>query len=160
MRRAINPQSEEEEAPFKALDAIRKRISEEVAKWQDPLDWLRDLRDRLLGLRVIWIEHSNEDDAYVIFETLNNRGKDLEVVDLLKNLLLNRLRGTGNSAADAARTTWDRMRNELEASESRKRIDPRRWIAPRCRRRSNGCTRRSETWPASSWRRWIASRDP
>ncbi|GAA1958000.1 DUF262 domain-containing protein [Microbacterium aquimaris] len=124
----IKPQSEEEEALFKALDAIRKRIGEEVTKRQDPLDWLRDLRDRLLGLRVIWIEHGNEDDAYVIFETLNSRGKDLEVVDLLKNLLLNRLRGTGNSAADAARTTWDRMRNELEASESRKRIDPNRFI--------------------------------
>lgn len=124
----IEPQSEEEDALCKALDAIRKRIADEVAKRQEPLNWLRELRDRLLGLRVIWIEHSNEDDAYVIFETLNSRGKDLEVVDLLKNLLLNRLRGTGNSAADAARTTWDRMRNELEAGDNRKRIDPNRFI--------------------------------
>ena len=71
---------------------------------------------------------SNEDDAYVIFETLNSRGKDLEVVDLLKNHLFNRLRGTGNAAGDTARTTWDRMRNELEASDTRKRIDPNRFI--------------------------------
>lgn len=125
---SVQPVSEEEAALSKALDAIRRRIADEVSKRQDPLAWLRELRDRLLGLRVIWIEHSNEDDAYVIFETLNSRGKDLEVVDLLKNLLLNKLRGTGNSAADTARATWDRMRNEFEASDTRKRIDPNRFI--------------------------------
>lgn len=120
--------TEEELALSKAVDAIRKRVSEEVANRQDPLDFLRVLRDRLLTLRVIWIEHSNEDDAYVIFETLNSRGKDLEVVDLLKNLLLNKLRGTGNSSADVARTAWGKMRNELEASDTRRRIDPNRFI--------------------------------
>jgi hypothetical protein len=64
----------------------------------------------------------------VIFETLNSRGKDLEVVDLLKNLLLNRLRGTGNPAADTARATWDKMRNELEGSDTRGRINANRFI--------------------------------
>ncbi|WP_060915352.1 DUF262 domain-containing protein [Microbacterium oleivorans] len=126
--RAVEPSSEEEEALSKALDAIRQLVDDEAQKRQNPLDWLRDFRDRLLGLRVIWIEHSSEDDAYVIFETLNSRGKDLEVVDLLKNHLLNRLRGTGNTAADTARTKWDQMRGALEASDSRKRIDPNRFI--------------------------------
>lgn len=124
----IKPSTEEEEALSKALDAIRRRIADEVALRQDPISWLRELRDRLLGLHVIWVEHGNEDDAYVIFETLNSRGKDLEVVDLLKNLILNRLRGTSNSAADTARTTWDAMRNELEANDTRRRIDPNRYI--------------------------------
>jgi hypothetical protein len=124
----VMPSSEEEVALSKALDAITRRVKEEVIKRSKPTKWLLDLRDRLLGLRVIWIEHSNEDDAYVIFETLNTRGKDLEVVDLLKNHLLNRLRGTGNTAADTARTAWDKMRNELEASETRKRIDPNRFV--------------------------------
>lgn len=124
----VAPQSEEESALAKALEAVKKRIEEEVGRRQDPLPWLRELRDRLLGLRVIWVEHRNEDDAYVIFETLNSRGKDLEVVDLLKNLLLNKLRGTGNAAADAARATWDTMRNVLEASDSHKRVDPNRFI--------------------------------
>nr|WP_269454080.1 DUF262 domain-containing protein [Modestobacter marinus] len=124
----VQPATEEEVALSKALDALARRVAEEVDKRQSPLDWLLELRDRLLGLRVIWIEHSNEDDAYVIFETLNSRGKDLEVVDLLKNHLLNRLRGTGNSAADTSRTKWDKMRNELEASDTRRRVDPNRFI--------------------------------
>lgn len=126
--RTIDPASEEEEALSKALDAITQLIGEEVEKRQDPLAWLIRLRDALLALRVIWIEHSDEDDAYVIFETLNSRGKDLEVVDLLKNHLLNRLRGTGNSAADTARTKWSKMRSSLEANDLNRRIDPNRFI--------------------------------
>lgn len=124
----LTPSSEEEQALAKAVEAVRQRIAEEVSKRQEPVSWLRELRDRLLGLRVIWIEHSNEDDAYVIFETLNSRGKDLEVVDLLKNLLLSKQRSSGNPAADSSRATWDRMRNELEASDHKKRIDPNRFI--------------------------------
>lgn len=124
----VEPSSEEEVALSKALDAINRRVREEVEKRREPLEWLRALRDRVLGLRVIWIEHGNEDDAYVIFETLNSRGKDLEIVDLLKNLLLNRLRGTGNAAADTSRSKWDKMRNDLEASDTRRRIDPNRFI--------------------------------
>ncbi|MGA5464449.1 DUF262 domain-containing protein [Mycobacterium sp. NPDC050041] len=126
--RSVKPASEEDTALSKALDAISKRVRDELAKRKNPAIWLKQLRDRLLGLRVIWIEHSSEDDAYVIFETLNTRGKNLEVVDLLKNTLLNRLRGTGNAAADSARTSWDKMRNELEATDTRKRIDPNRFV--------------------------------
>lgn len=126
--RTVMPASEEEEALSKALDAIARRVKEETARRQDPMEWLLALRDKLLGLRVIWIDHGNEDDSYVIFETLNSRGKDLEVVDLLKNHLLNRLRGTGNPAADASRGKWNTMRNELESSETRSRIDPNRFI--------------------------------
>jgi hypothetical protein len=62
----------------------------------DPTEWLTHVRDKLLSLKVIWVEHSNEDDAYIIFETLNSRGKDLEVVDLLKNLIFNKLRSSSN----------------------------------------------------------------
>lgn len=125
---SIEPSSEEEQALSKALDEITRQVEEEVDKRQNPIEWLIDFRDRLLGLRVIWIEHSNEDDAYIIFETLNSRGKDLEVVDLLKNHLLSRLRGTGNSAADSARSKWNQMRDILEAADERVRIDPNRFI--------------------------------
>lgn len=76
---------------------------------------LKFLRDRLLSLRVIWVEHANEDDAYVVFETLNSRGKDLETVDLLKNLLLSKMR-TSNKQADVARTKWNAFRQVLQES--------------------------------------------
>ncbi|WP_322411714.1 DUF262 domain-containing HNH endonuclease family protein [Microbacterium invictum] len=125
---AINPATEEEVALSQALAQVRRLITEELGKRQDPLDWLLELRDRILGLKVIWIEHSNEDDAYIIFETLNSRGKDLEVVDLLKNHLLARLRGNGNAAADTYRATWEKLRDRLESTDSRVRIDANRFI--------------------------------
>jgi hypothetical protein len=74
------------------------------------------------------VEHGNEDDAYIIFETLNSRGKDLEVVDLLKNHLLNKLRGDGNAAADTFRSKWTSMRAELESTNARDRINVNRFI--------------------------------
>lgn len=113
----------------KALQAITMRLDEElqqiptVAK---KVRKLRGLRDRVLGLRVIWIEHSNEDDAYVVFETLNTRGKDLEVVDLLKNLLLSLLRRGRNPRADQARDQWNRIRMLIE--DSQERLDINRFI--------------------------------
>jgi hypothetical protein len=125
---SLTPTSEEDSAISKALAGIRELVQEEVAKRRNPKNWLLEFRDRLLGLQVIWIENSSEDDAYVIFETLNSRGMDLEVVDLLKNLLLNRLRSSGNTAADNARTNWDKMRNDLEASDTGERINPNRFI--------------------------------
>ena len=78
---------------------------------------LQALRDKCLGLVVIWIEHTDEDDAYVLFETLNSRGKDLDVADLLKNLLLGKLK-VKNTQADASRDRWDLMRSQLESVES------------------------------------------
>lgn len=126
--RDTEPRTEEEIALGRALQSISRLVDSEVRKRSSPVVWLTQLRDTLLGLRVIWIEHSSEDDAYVIFETLNSRGKDLEVVDLLKNHLFSKLRGTGNAAADTTRTKWEKMRNTLDQSESRPRLDPNRFI--------------------------------
>lgn len=125
---SVKPLGEQEDALSGALQQIRKLIADEAAKRQRPQDWLIEVRDRLLGLKVIWVEHGSEDDAYIIFETLNSRGKDLEVVDLLKNQLLRELRGTGNPQADTSRFKWEQMRDDLEASDDRMRIDANQFI--------------------------------
>lgn len=110
------------------MQQIRQLVKEETAKRADAVQWLTSLRDKLLGLRVIWIEHGNEDDAYIIFETLNSRGKDLEVVDLLKNHLLNKLRSTGNPQADVVRSRWNDMRARLESDGVKDRLDINKFI--------------------------------
>ena len=94
---------------------MRGLVFTELTRKKDPVKLLTDVRDKLLGLKVIWVEHNNEDDAYIIFETLNSRGKDLEVVDLLKNLLFNKLRSGGNRKADTVRDQWNAMRAVIEA---------------------------------------------
>ena len=116
------PKNDEERALKKAYDDIsiwlrnivdglstshadESELSEAAVK-------LREIRDKILSLQVIWIQLDSEDDAYIIFETLNSRGKDLEVVDLLKNLMLNSIRAE-NGDLDSARVRWAEMREVL-----------------------------------------------
>lgn len=73
---------------------------------------LVEIRDKILDLQVIWIVLDSVDDAYVIFETLNSRGKDLEAVDLLKNMLLQAVKAE-NGDLDTARQRWTDMRETL-----------------------------------------------
>ncbi|MGO9159965.1 MAG: DUF262 domain-containing protein [Streptosporangiaceae bacterium] len=111
---SVEPKTEEEKALFHAAQQIRSQVSTEVEKRSNPVKWLTDVRDKMLGLKVIWVEHDNEDDAYILFETLNSRGRDLEVADLLKNLLFSHLRSAGNKKADSVRDDWNTMRSFIE----------------------------------------------
>jgi uncharacterized protein with ParB-like and HNH nuclease domain len=76
---------------------------------------LEAFRDRLLALQVIIVLLDNEDDAYVIFETLNTRGKDLAVEDLLKNHLA-RLLPAKSADVDATRTRWNQITRQIAES--------------------------------------------
>jgi hypothetical protein len=74
---------------------------------------LEELRDRVLSLSVILVVVRNVDDAYVIFETLNTRGKDLGLADLVRNFLLRDLR-EGVGAADMPRNRFNRILEQLQ----------------------------------------------
>jgi Protein of unknown function DUF262/Protein of unknown function (DUF1524) len=68
--------------------------------WRDRLlDWVQYLAERV---RVITVEVPNESDAFLIFETLNDRGADLTIADLLKNYLF----GRAGDNLDAVRNAW------------------------------------------------------
>lgn len=69
---------------------------------------LLSIRDKILSLKLILIELHDEDDAYVIFETLNTRGKDLSVSDLLRNFFTRHLR-PANREADTAKIQWQNV---------------------------------------------------
>jgi Protein of unknown function DUF262/Protein of unknown function (DUF1524) len=86
---------------------------------------LRIIREKILSLKVIWIRLDEEDDAYIIFETLNSRGKDLEVVDLLKNLFFSHAKQE-NADLDTARSSWEEMRRILDEDGSR--ANPNKFI--------------------------------
>lgn len=50
---------------------------------------LKDLRDKILNLEVIFVAASDKVDAHSIFMTLNATGKDLTPIDLIKNQIFN-----------------------------------------------------------------------
>jgi len=70
------------------------------------IETLKNIRHKVLSLKLVFIQLDNEDDAYLIFETLNTRGKDLTTPDLVKNLLLQKLRGS-NVQLDAYKVIWN-----------------------------------------------------
>jgi uncharacterized protein with ParB-like and HNH nuclease domain len=78
---------------------------------------LSAIRNKLLALKVIYIDLDNEDDAYLIFETMNTRGKDLAPSDLVKSHLTKLLKPT-NKNVDLAKDAWNKMVDIIEGSQA------------------------------------------
>jgi len=94
---------------------IDKTIKEED-KLKLKIDKLIEIRDSILNLNLIFITLDNEDDAYLIFETLNTRGKDLALTDLVKNLFIKSIKS--NSSVDHAKMKWNEMLDIIHKSSS------------------------------------------
>lgn len=107
-------------AAYKLIHTLIDQGVKEAASKVDPSKakaaskkWLESVRDKLLGLKVISITLDNQDDAYLIFETLNTRGKDLTAADLAKNHLLRLLPSKGK-AIDRPKDHWVEIQSTLE----------------------------------------------
>lgn len=71
-----------------AQSQITKALQDWLTKSEDKASSLLDLEDFLsTAVNLILIEADDEADAFVLFETLNDRGLDLAVSDLVKNYL-------------------------------------------------------------------------
>lgn len=78
---------------------------------------LNEVKDRLQNLfsslmdslQVIATQAKNEEDAHVIFETLNDRGVELTVTDLIRNYIFSK--ATTPELRTYIRDQWDQIRN-------------------------------------------------
>ena len=79
----------------------------------DQVERLKSIRANVLKARVIQVELASEEDGFLIFETLNTRGADLRLSDLVKNLLI---RGGATSVPDrqAIAERWDRFVDKVQ----------------------------------------------
>lgn len=102
------------------LDLIESRPGPAKQKQGAKKKKLLALRDHLLRLQLLTVELQGEDDAYIIFETLNTRGKDLGIADLVKNLVT-RLNKPTNKGVDIAREKWQSIL--MRFNESAANID-------------------------------------
>lgn len=75
---------------------------------EESLQKLKEIRDKVLSLKLVFIQLDNEEDAYLIFETLNARGQDLTTSDLIKNLLL-KVKKSKNPTLDTAKIIWNKI---------------------------------------------------
>jgi len=115
----------EEQAIKEAYDYFREQLEEivEAIDDQDEIEAaanaekkreaLGGIRKAILRLRVILVTLMNEDDAYLVFETLNTRGKDLGVGDLVKNHITRVLKPEATSL-DEAKDRWNDVRRRVE----------------------------------------------
>lgn len=95
-------------AEAKKREAIRQRLI--------------TIRDSLLALKVIFVRLDDEDDAYIIFETLNTRGKDLALADLVKNHLTRHLKAK-SASVDQTKVKWERILEVIEGSAKSLEMD-------------------------------------
>lgn len=111
------------ENAFKYLDsALRSHVKSTYGGDKNKtVEYLKHLRDCILQMHFISIELDNEDDAYLIFETLNTRGKDLRSSDLLKNHFM-RLLPAKTKGLDVAKNTWSDIVSKLNSVQVS--IDP------------------------------------
>lgn len=111
-----------EDKPFQDPDApeavvnLRDRYADIEAHFPDELagpalpyfvDWLRD------NVRLVEITAFSDEDAYTIFETMNDRGLSLTPTEMLKGYLLNHV--TEKNKRDACNDTWKDRVQELAA---------------------------------------------
>ncbi|OPX22133.1 MAG: hypothetical protein B1H03_05105, partial [Planctomycetales bacterium 4484_113] len=70
------------------LDKAKKKLKEEITdlKEQVGVQGVLDfLRERVLGVTFLDVHLESDSDVYLFFETLNDRGMDLSIADLVKN---------------------------------------------------------------------------
>ena len=101
-----------------ALGAIKTDTTVADARKRDAVEEkVKEIRDKILGAHFIFVAIDNEDDAYLAFETLNTRGKDLTVSDLVINHLA-RLVKRQPPAVDVPREKWRVITQRLEQSQA------------------------------------------
>lgn len=83
---------------------------------------LESIRDKILGLKFIYVELDDEDDAYLVFETLNTRGKDLRPSDLIKNHFTKYLKNL-NQNVDITKDKWNILKSNIESSPGNISLD-------------------------------------
>lgn len=117
--RKVKPEGTQQEnlsAAYRYLSSVLdNHLAQELADRKPKIvEYLKHLRDCLLQMHFISIELDNEDDAYLIFETLNTRGKDLRASDLLKNHFM-RLLPARTKGFDTAKNLWAETMEKLNS---------------------------------------------
>lgn len=64
------------------------RIKNDLETAENPLQMLIDLNNKVKQAVLVKIEVANHNDAYMLFESLNDRGTPLSAIDLMKNSIL------------------------------------------------------------------------
>ncbi|HVE45878.1 MAG TPA: DUF262 domain-containing HNH endonuclease family protein [Acidimicrobiales bacterium] len=108
----VSPTGESQRLLASAWEVLQSRVREFCdsagVSWKPDLDRFSEYVNK--EAQVIAITVATAADAFLIFETLNDRGADLTVADLLKNFLFSRAAGR----LDEVRDSWVLTLNNLD----------------------------------------------
>ncbi|EAE9314851.1 DUF262 domain-containing protein, partial [Listeria monocytogenes] len=112
--------TEEEERIKSTYDYFSIALSEENIKKEfskfesiSYQDILTGIRDQMLFSVLIAIETTDKDSAYMIFEILNAKGKNLASIDLIKNVIFEKLHADVNGSVKLAEKLWEDTKKQL-----------------------------------------------
>ena len=104
---------------YKFFDNKVSAILEGKADAEEKIDVLNTFFDTFSQrFSVLYMEATQLEEAYIIFETLNARGKDLEASDLLKNFLFGKVKND----VELAQKKWLTMIDNLGGADPTKYI--------------------------------------
>jgi uncharacterized protein with ParB-like and HNH nuclease domain len=91
---------------------------------QIPTDWsvLKDLLDRINRLEFILISETSHSKAFMLFETLNNRGVPLSGIDIIKNKMLAVLEKKHGIDIDDSYNQWQKLLVNLPTHDEQDRF--------------------------------------
>ncbi|WP_343597008.1 DUF262 domain-containing protein [Acinetobacter sp.] len=83
------------------------------------LDELKNITQKINAITMVHIQVSSNNDAFRLFDTLNNRGLPLSAIDIIKNKMLATLTSKYNKNIDSAYDQWQDLINNIEGLEDR-----------------------------------------
>src|SRR5699024_6043746 len=114
LRRARDLRIDKVQSLVRAVDVDETIVAEK--KHSAKVERLTRLRESVLNLKIMLIKLENEDDAYLIFETLNTRGKDLALTDLAKNHFTKLIKD--QSSVDYVKIKWSTILETIYESDA------------------------------------------
>lgn len=111
----ILPENEQQKRIEKAYIFFKNYFKERTSIFQnnnDKISFLVVFRNQLLNLKIIEISVGNEIDGYTVFEILNAKGKQLQLGDRMKNLILKRI--PKKFPTDQAKVKWGKIKKNIE----------------------------------------------
>jgi len=97
----------------KAYKFFKASILERIDGQSDPVEGLMDILNRVKKAVLVSLEVQSHADAFVLFESLNNRGLALTPIDLIKNSLLEMAERHADIGTDLAYARWSKWISNL-----------------------------------------------
>lgn len=99
---------------LKAYKCFKDSIENYIENEDKPVKKLIELSNTVNNAVLVFIEVDSNKDAYMLFESLNNRGIPLSAIDLIKNYLVSIADDrTSSKSAEKAYNQWERIISNL-----------------------------------------------